>query len=259
MAPNTPDHAGFPPYTFTKSFHHNLYPSIDPRNPLLSLHGKVVVITGGGRGIGKTIAKSFAIAGARAVILFGRTAATLESTAKDIESMGTDTLVKTFVVDILVRKDLNQTMESIQRDVGSVDIFINNAGDFYGGPIASCDLDEYWNSVSTNVLGSLNCIQAVLQYDRGSSQAALTLINLSTAGIHLPPYPNMSAYAASKLAAHTIMSYLQVEMSDSLRVFSIHPGTVPTDMAAKAGVPTADDAGMLWASCCLVSRVCTFR
>jgi NAD(P)-dependent dehydrogenase (short-subunit alcohol dehydrogenase family) len=241
----------FPPFRFTKNYHHTLYPAIDPTNALLSAHikGKVVLVTGGGRGLGKVIAKSFALAGARSIVLLGRTTSTLKLAAEEIQALSTGTLVRTIVGDILNREALIHAVQSARAEIGPIDIFISNAGDFYGGRIVDSDADEYWRSIEINLKGTLNCVQVFLQHGISSDQATPTFINLSTVGIHLQPHPGMSAYAVSKIGAYTMLRFLQAEMEGQLRVFSIHPGTVATDMAAKAGVPVYDDAELAGGFC----------
>lgn len=233
------------PFTFTKNFHHKVYPAIDPANSALSAKGKVVLVTGGGRGLGKEIAKSFARAHADAIVLLGRNVASLESAAKEISAIGADTKVRVFGnIDVRDGNAVATAVKSAKAEVGPIDVFINNAGDFFYGSIADSDPSDYWSSVEINGLGSLNCAQTFLKHgiDESPKQTP-TFINLSTVGAHAPPYPNMSSYAVGKAGALMMMQYLQAEMGDKLRVFSIHPGTIKTDMADKAGIPTADEAG----------------
>ena len=237
----------FPPFTFTNVFHNTVYPAIDPTNPKLSAKDKVILVTGGGRGLGKAIASSFAIAGARAIVLLGRTASTLASSAADISARHKNVTVRTFPVDITDGSAVTSAVTAVRKEIGPIDVFISNAGDFHYGSIAESNLAEYWKSIEINMLGTLNCVQAFLNHgiasDVFSGGQAPTFINLSTVGSHLPPYPGMSAYSISKLATLKMMQCLQVEQGNKLRVFSIHPGTVATDMARKAGVPSADEPG----------------
>jgi len=73
----------FPKYT--KTFHHDTYPAIDPSRPESSTAGKVVVITGAGSGMGKRMCNAFAVSGCTKIAILGRTASTLEETKKEVE------------------------------------------------------------------------------------------------------------------------------------------------------------------------------
>jgi NAD(P)-dependent dehydrogenase (short-subunit alcohol dehydrogenase family) len=251
-------HSDAPVYpfpTFTKSLHHSVYPSIDPKNPTLSAAGKVVLITGGGRGIGKFIATSFAGAGARVIILLGRTASSLASAEQDIITTATaaghtSLLTRSFAVDIRDTNAIAEAFRTIEQTIGAIDLFINNAGDFYPSAIATASISDFWSSFEINVLGTQNCLQAFLRQhslDAGdaSSDNMATVINISTIGIHMPAHGPFACYAASKLAAWKLMEYAAFEVGDKVRVFSIHPGMVATEMSALAGVPVFDDQGML--------------
>src|SRR6201999_4249755 len=107
------------------------------------------------------------------------------------------------------------------------------------------DLDDYWQCFETNVKGALIVVKAFLRtHPRPqSSGASLTdtstsrsvIINVTSGAAHLSPslLPTFSAYATSKLAAWKIFSFLQAEYPDTLSVFNLQPGEIPTAMAQK--------------------------
>jgi len=232
---------------FTKTFHSSVYPRINPTNAALSAKGKVVLVTGGGQGIGKAIATAFARAGARAVVILGRTASTIEAAAKEIAEI-TDhaTIARSFVGDVCDAESMTRVFRATRDEFNRIDIVVNNAGALYLSPIQTSDLADYWRTFEINVKGTLNLAQALTTIGLDSnSDIPTTFINLSTVGIAMPPYPTWSAYAASKLAAFSIASFIDVEMRGKVRAFSIHPGRVATDMARNAGIPTFEDPGML--------------
>jgi len=234
---------------FTKTFHSSVYPRIEPTNPAISAKGKVVVVTGGGRGIGKAIATAFVIAGARAVVIFGRTTSTLEAAANEISEIakgaGHKTAVRTFTTDICDAEAVSRSFKAVHDEFNAIDIVINNAGDLHKDTIEASDIDAYWKSFDINVKGTLNVIQAFIRagFD-GNETAPATFINLSTAGVAMPAMPSWSAYVASKLAAFSMTEFLTAETGGKIRAFSIHPGRIATDMASKAGIPTFDHAGV---------------
>ncbi|KAF2497830.1 NAD(P)-binding protein [Lophium mytilinum] len=244
----------FPWPTFTKNFHSSIYMAIDPSNPALSVKGKTILVTGGGRGVGKYIAKVFATAGASTIVILGRTASSLQAAEKELSAAAVaaehDTIVRSFAVDICDTEAVSRTVETVCREFGAIDVFVHNAGDLKLGTIESSNTEEYWRSFEVNVKGTLNCMQAFTRFGMISeSTTAPTFINVSTMGIHMAPVPTMSAYSASKLAAWKMAEYLHVEMGAKLRVFSIHPGRIETDMSRRAGIPAADDNELPGAFC----------
>lgn len=115
--------------TVTKTFHHAPYAATDPRNPDLSAQGKVVLVTGGGSGIGKSIASAFTTAGARAVIILGRTKQTLESAAQGLsEQAGTGALIRYFTADVRDTEAIAQVFKTVRAEAGPIDVLVSNAG-----------------------------------------------------------------------------------------------------------------------------------
>ncbi|KAF2803604.1 putative short-chain dehydrogenase [Mytilinidion resinicola] len=244
----------FPWPTFTKSFHSSIYPAIDPSNPALSVKSKIILVTGGGKGVGKHIATVFATAGASTVVILGRATSSLQAAEKDISaaavSFGHETIARSFAVDICDAEAVSRTVRTVCEEFGTIDVFVHNAGDLQLGTIESSNAEEYWHSFEVNVKGTLNCMQAFTRFGvRADDTTPPTFINVSTMGIHMAPVPTMSAYSASKLAAWKMAEYLHVEMGAKLRVFSIHPGRIETDMSRRAGIPAADDKELPGAFC----------
>lgn len=234
--------------SLTTSFHTSVYPAIDPTRADLSAKGKSILITGGSRGIGKAIAMAFASAGARAIAILGRNIGSLEAAAKEIRATsieaGNNTTVRPFAADICDLAALSQSFKAIQDDFYTVDVVINNAADIYMGTIESSDPESYWKSFEINVKGTLNCMQAFRYLRTGQNgSSVITFINMSTIGIAMSAMPTWSSYAASKLAAWKMVEHFKVEEGDAVRVFSIHPGRIATEMTEKTGIPTPDDAG----------------
>ncbi|MCJ1387182.1 hypothetical protein MMC18_000022 [Xylographa bjoerkii] len=257
--------------TFTKTFHRTSYPAIEESNPSLSATGKVVVVTGGGRGIGKPIAISFAKAGAKAVVILGRTEATLLQAKEEIQKAAATAtggrshpiLVQSFVADTLDAEAVNAAFASVRSQIGPIDVLVNNAG-YLSEPAsaAASSLDDYWYGFEVNVRGALIVMRAFL---KGAAAETATLINMATAGTYLPvqSLPGFSGYSASKLAMTRVMEFVQQEQP-SLRVFNLHPGMIETDMSRKTGMTVAggavmDDVGLPAAFCVwLASRESDF-
>ena len=221
---------------FTKTFHHSSYDAISPNNPSLSAAGKVVFITGGGRGIGKEIAAAFVEAGAKAIVIIGRTEAALKETKAELSRTG-KSAIDCFVVDVTDVSAVEEAFSATARMYGKVDVLINNAAYLDSlVSIAECSLDDYWRCFEINVKGPIVTTQAFLKVAVPNA----TVINIISAAAHVPYVPGFSGYGAAKVASTRIMEFLQHE-EPGLRVFNLHPGTIPTDMAKKVAVVQMED------------------
>jgi NAD(P)-dependent dehydrogenase (short-subunit alcohol dehydrogenase family) len=239
MAEPTPEHT-LP--TFTKTFHKKPYPAIDVTNPANSVAGKVVVVTGGSMGIGLHIALSFAKAGAKAVIITGRTEKTLLTAKATIEAANPSTTVRHIVADVVDSKTITSAFESIKADLGPIDALISNAGYFPDGytVLDGADpshIDEFMTAFDVNVRGHLVATSAFAK----NCAPGATLINVSSAAAHVPYVPNHGPYSASKIATAFLMQYMNVEVGNEIRIFNLHPGVIATAMTEKSKVPNLDD------------------
>ena len=215
---------------FTKTFHHTSYDAIAPNNPSLSAAGKVVFITGGGRGIGKGIATAFVEAGAKAIVIIGRSEASLKETKAELSRTG-KSAIEYFIADITDVSAVEAAFSAMARTYGKVDILINNAGYLDAHvSIAESSLDDYWYCFEVNVKGPIIATQAFLKVAAHNA----TVINLVSGAAHVPYAPGYSGYGTAKMASAKLMEYLQHE-EPGLRVFNMQPGTIPTDMAKKVG------------------------
>jgi len=188
--------------------------------------GPIVLITGGGRGVGRLFARRLAADGAM-VVLVARSAAELDDVAAGIASDGGR--VKTFVVDVTDVIAVQQVVETIERDVGPIDALINNAGIF--GPIGNtweCDWRDWWKTIEVNLGGVVACSHAVIP--RMASRRRGRIVNMtSQAGAFR--WPTVSAYSVSKAALIKFSENLALECSaSSLKVFAYHPGLLALGM-----------------------------
>jgi short-subunit dehydrogenase len=136
----------FPPPV--KHYHTDSYTAIDPTSPRLSTRGKNIVITGGGSGLSKSIALSFAKSGASSISNLGRTAKTLIETQAEIGKAYPQSTVHYYIADIEDSSALVTPFKSIQSTVGFVHILVANAGYLTDiGPISKIDLSNGSNAL----------------------------------------------------------------------------------------------------------------
>jgi NAD(P)-dependent dehydrogenase (short-subunit alcohol dehydrogenase family) len=227
--------------SFTKAYHQTPSADISPSNPVLSAAGKVIVITGGGGGIGKAIAAAFIEAEASAIVLIGRTEATLKETKEEL-STNTKSSISYFLADTTDPVTVEKAFSTAVKLYGKIDVLVNNAGYLDAHKtLAESALDDYWRCFEINTKGPIVTTQAFLKV----AHPGATLINVTSGAAIIPHIPGYSSYSSSKLGAAKVMEYVHHENPD-LRVFNLQPGTVQTDMAKKSdlNVRTFDEPSM---------------
>ncbi|KAL1596406.1 hypothetical protein SLS60_009052 [Paraconiothyrium brasiliense] len=239
---------------FTKTFHSSVYETINPENAALSASGKVILVTGGGRGIGKAIAAAFARAGARAIVILGRNAATLQAAEKEVsgiaQAKGHLTVVRSFTADVADTEAILGVFRSVSDEFKQIDIVVNNAASLHLATLEAASIEDYWKTFEINVKGTLNVIQASLKlgFDRNGAAPA-TFINITSVGLIMPTFPTWSNYVSTKLASFSLTQYLAAESGGTVRAFSIHPGRVGTDMSKDNNIPTFEEPELPGAFC----------
>ena len=193
-----------------------------------TISGKVALITGAGRGIGRATALAFAKEGIH-VGLVGRTLENLQQVAEEIKQF--DVKVAFAAADVADLDSITSAVESIRGELGSIDILVNNAGISKFGSFMDLTPEEWTNIIDVNVKGVYYTTRAVLpeMIERNTGD----IINISsTAGQKGAPIT--SAYSASKAAVIGISESLMLEVrKKNIRVTTLTPSTVATDMAVE--------------------------
>jgi NAD(P)-dependent dehydrogenase (short-subunit alcohol dehydrogenase family) len=232
--------APFP--SFTKTWHTKPYEAISPSAPSLSTIGKVILITGGGKGIGKAIACAFAEAGAQAIIITGRSQPSLDEAKLEImKSASAPTKVSIHQADVTDACAMNAVFSNAKKEFGPIDVVVSNAGYLNTpGPLSHASLEDYWRVFEVNVKGTI--VVAKEFVSTGACQQNSTFISISSGAAHIPYIADYSAYSSSKLAAVKTMEYFQHEQP-SIRVFQVQPGSIATGMQTKSGREAHDEIG----------------
>ena len=187
------------------------------------LDGKVVVVTGASKGIGKAIAFAFAAAGAK-VVLAARTRETLEQVTAELKENGAEALaVPTDVTSVdAVKQLIQRTLDAYQH----VDILINNAGIGHFGPVVDFDPDDWDAVLNSNLKAVYLCAKYVLpsMLEQGSGQ----IINVLSIAAKVT-FQASSAYCAAKAGALALTKVLASEVrQQNIRVTAVLPGSVHT-------------------------------
>jgi len=228
--------------SYTKTWHNRPYPAIEPTRPELSAAGKNVVVTGGGTGIGKSIAIAFAQAGAASVSTLGRRKDRLVTSSAAITAAVTDkkTLVLYEVADLTKAAEVQQALKSITERVGEINIFVSNAGVLpTPGPVSTLEPEAFEYGFNLNVRTTLNAVQAFIPLAAPNA----VLINVSTGIAHFAPIPGMSAYASSKAMNTKLIDYVAAE-NPQLHVINLQPGVVDTEINVDTSMKGQDDIGL---------------
>ena len=197
-----------------------------PENRSL-LGGQVALITGGGRGIGRAIAQTFAAAGA-AVAVLARSAAELTETTGLIEGNGGRCLA--FRADVTDSSGVRGAIQAIEKSLGPVDVLVNNAGTPKPfGPLWETDPGEWWRGMEVNLLGPLLCTRFVLP---GMISRRRGRIISVASGAGAMAMTHFSSYVCSKTALVRFTECLALETKPhGIVAFAIAPGTVRTAMS----------------------------
>lgn len=187
------------------------------------LDGKVVVITGASKGIGKATAFAFAEAGAK-VVLAARTPETLEQVAMKLKEGGAEALaVPTDVTNVdAVKQLIQRTLDVYQH----VDILINNAGIGHFGPVVDFEPDDWDAVLNSNLKAVYLCAKYALpsMLERGGGQ----IINVLSIAAKVA-FQASSAYCAAKAGALALTKVLASEVrQQNIRVTAVLPGSVHT-------------------------------
>jgi len=195
------------------------------------LAGKICLVTGAGRGIGRAIAEGLARHGAT-LVLSGRTEATLSEAVAAIGERA-----NVCVADVSREADVLALRDSILTRHGRLDVLVNNAGVYKFFPIQDVTEAEFNRQFGTNVFGLLQVTKeavALFGPEGGS------IINIGSTATSMA-VPETSVYTATKGAVDTITPVLAKELAPrKIRVNSINPGGVETEGLHAAGVPGSE-------------------
>jgi 3-hydroxybutyrate dehydrogenase len=191
----------------------------------LRLTGRGAVITGGGRGIGRAVARALADAGAR-VVVCARSTNDIEGVASELRDAGHD--AHAVSCDVADPESIRAMAEAALERLGTVDILVNNAGIALSNPVKRLPLEEWNRILAVNATGTFLCTQAFLpgMQERGWGR----IVNVaSVAGLRGARY--IAAYTASKHAQVGFTRALAHEVAEQgITVNAICPGYVDTPM-----------------------------
>lgn len=191
-----------------------------------SLEGRVALVTGGNRGIGRGIAQALAEAGA-AVAITARTAQAAQDAAAELTAEGHTALG--VALDVTDADSVESAVAEVEVALGPIDVLINNAGISIGGAALEIGDDVWTQTLDTNLNGVWRCSRAVGR--RMAERGGGTIVNIGSMSAMIVNQPRWQpAYLASKAAVHQLTKALAAEWAaHSIRVNAMAPGYILTE------------------------------
>ncbi len=194
------------------------------------LDDKVAIITGASRGIGNVIALEFAREGADIIVNYNTSEKGAKEVARQIEKLGREALV--IKADVSKPEEVKELVEKTYKHFKRIDILVNNAGVISAKVLNDLDFKEWERILHTNVIGSFNCAKEASKHML--KQKSGNIINISS------KYGDIGSefvmhYTASKAALTNLTKSLAISLAPHIRVNSISPGNIDTEMTQRAG------------------------
>jgi 3-oxoacyl-[acyl-carrier protein] reductase len=201
-----------------------------------SLTGKVAVVTGASKGIGASIAKHLAEAGAAVVVNYASSKSGADRVVTEITAKGGKAVA--VQADVAKPADIQRLFAESKKAFGRIDVLVNNAGIYEFSPLEAITAEHFHKQFDLNVLGLILTTQeAVKHFGPGGG----SVINISSVVSTLAP-PNAAVYSATKAAVDAVTKSLAKELGPrKIRINSINPGMVETEGTTTSGV-TADNS-----------------
>lgn len=191
---------------------------------LFSLRDKVALVTGAGKGLGKSMALALSESGAHVVVV-SRTLPDIEATAKEIQENGGKSLP--IAVDVTKEEGVVRMVETILREFKTIDILVNNVGTFIGGPLLESSIEDWHKMLEINLTSTYLCSKVVGKHmvERQNGK----IINISSA-LGIFGARESGAYCASKGGVIQLTKALAIEWAKyNINVNSIAPYSLETE------------------------------
>ena len=208
----------------------------------ISFEGRVVIVTGGSRGLGLVMARQLVDEGAN-VVLLARDLGELERAREDLDARGRGR-VMTLRCDVRRRGDVRAAIDTVLDTWRTVDVLINNAGVIQVGPLEHMDHEDFENAMATHFWGPLHAILEVTPVMRHRRFGRI--VNISSIGGKIA-IPHLAPYSASKFALTGLSDALRAELDPyGIRVTTVAPGLMRTGSPINAQFKGQHEAEFAW-------------
>jgi 3-oxoacyl-[acyl-carrier protein] reductase len=200
----------------------------------MQLQGKIALVTGAARGIGRAIALRLSREGAAIGINYQKRADRAESLATEIRQQGGKAL--TLQADVGDAAAVRTMIERMQRELGAVDILVNNAGVVRRGDLSDFDYSQMEGMRRTNVDGLVNVTRAVV--DGMKQRRSGRIVNIASVAAHGTSIDGTTFYAATKAAVITLTRRFAMELGpQGITVNAVAPGFILTELVGEGRTP----------------------
>jgi 3-oxoacyl-[acyl-carrier protein] reductase len=201
---------------------------------MANLQGKVALITGASKGIGAGIARELANRGAAVAVNYSGSKAAAEKLVAEIKATGGKAVA--LQADLSNPDSIGPFVEKVARELGAIDVLVNNAGIYEFGPIETVTPEHFHKQFNLNVLGLLLTTQAALKHFNPKGGSIINIGSVVADGIG-----GAAVYSATKGAVDAITGALAQELgARKIRVNSLNPGMVETEGVHAAGFIGSD-------------------
>lgn len=215
---------------------------------LFDVSGKVVLVTGGTRGIGRMIAQGFVRNGAR-VYVSSRKPEACEQAARELSESGTCVAIP---ADVARTEGWTAIVEGMTNHEGHIDVLVNNAGATWGAPLEEYPMSGWDKVYDLNVRGLFFLVQKALPLLRKSPSQPARIINIASINGLAPSDNDVFAYSSSKAAVIMLTRQLAKHLAkENILVNAVAPGPFQTDMMKQ----TLADRGDEYPSRCPLGRL----
>jgi 3-oxoacyl-[acyl-carrier protein] reductase len=191
----------------------------------MRLKGRVAVVTGGTKGLGRRIAEAYLADGANVVVA----ARGQEPEWPDVDTDGDN--LAFLPVDVRDLDSVNKMITGAVEIFGGLDIIVANAGITYPGPVSDLEPDQWNDAVATNLTGTFHCVRAAIPHLRHST--AGRIITMSSA-LSSRAAPGASAYCATKAGIEMLTKVVAVELAaEGITVNCLCPGVIDEGMGKR--------------------------
>jgi NAD(P)-dependent dehydrogenase (short-subunit alcohol dehydrogenase family) len=195
---------------------------------------RVVLITGGTRGIGRALAETLLRAGDKVAV----TGTSEDGVVKAERELGAFGQASAIVCNVRDVSSAELAVRTTVAKYGGIDVLVNNAGVGVGVPIAELPHDEWDRIIGTNITGVFNCCKAAIPHLR--QRGGGWIVNISSLASK-NPFPGGAAYCASKAAVNAFSEALMQELRfDNIRVTYVLPGSVATGFSGRESSAGSD-------------------
>lgn len=191
--------------------------------------GRTALVTGGGRGIGRAVCQMLAVEGARVAVNYQRQSIAAEETVKLISGAAEKAIA--VQADVSKPEDVGRMVETIRRELGPVDLLVNNAGIAESKPHSALTFARWREMFAVNVDGPFLCTWAVK--DEMIARKFGRIVNVSSLAAKVLK-PQMIDYATTKAAVIAFTRHTAAALAPHVRVNCVAPGLTDTEMARDA-------------------------